>query len=131
MNIPPSIHKMSNCEQHDYVMVEPERYYCLDCTRDQIVPKPCIRCYGLNVIVAKGVSGCTRCDFKTTNVDSIGFMAYRRIVRDIESSVADLSDPLVKRIVRIQEMNALKANLLTKLREERENQALINELNSS
>lgn len=113
-------------------MVEPERYYCLECNRDQVTPKPCIRCYGLNVIVSQGVTGCTRCDFKTTNaVDTLGWKAYRRIVKDIKSGEADLYDPLVKRIVQIQEMNALKANLLTKLREERENQALLNELNSS
>lgn len=122
---------MSNCEDHEYVMIEPERYYCLDCTRDQIVPKPCVRCYGLNVIVAQGVSGCTRCDLKTTNADSLGFKAYQRIARDIDSGKADLSDPLVKRIVRIREMITLKSTLRTKLREERENQVLINELNSS
>ena len=120
---------MTNCEEHDYVMIKPERYYCLDCTRDQTGPKPCIRCYGLNVIVAQGVSGCMRCDFKTNRGDSLGWMAYRRIVRDIESGVADLSDPLVKRIIRIQEMNTLKANLITKLREERENQSLRHDLN--
>jgi hypothetical protein len=112
-------------------MVEPERYYCLECNRDQVTPKPCIRCNGFNVIVAQGVSGCTRCNFKTNRGDSLGWMAYRRIVRDIESGEADRYDPLVRRIVQIREMSTLKANLLTKLREEREDQALMDELNSS
>jgi hypothetical protein len=61
----------------------------------------------------------------------LGWMAYRRIVRDIESGEADRYDPLVRRIVQIREMSTLKANLLTKLREEREDQALMDELNSS
>jgi len=65
------------------------------------------------------------------NSDGLGFMAYRRIVRDIDSGKADLSDPLVKRIVQIREIVALKSTLRTKLLEERENQVLINELNSS
>lgn len=131
MNIPPSIYTMPSCELHDYVMVEPERYYCLECNRDQVTPKPCIRCYGLNVIVAKCVSGCARCDFTMNNSDGLGFMAYRRIVRDIDSGKADLSDPLVKRIVQIREIVTLKSTLRTKLIEERENQTLLNELNSS
>jgi hypothetical protein len=112
-------------------MVEPERYYCLECNRDQITPKPCIRCYGLNVIIAQGVSGCTRCDFKTNRLDSQGWMAYRRITEAIRKGTADLSDPLVRRIVGIEELNTLKANLRTKLREERENQALLDDLNAS
>jgi len=65
------------------------------------------------------------------NSDGLGFMAYRRIVRDIDSGKADLSDPLVKRIVQIREIVTLKSTLRTKLLEERENQVLINELNSS
>ena len=88
---------MSNCD-HEYVMVEPERYYCPDCSHNQLRPKLCIRCYGLNVIIAHSVSSCARCgDSKTNPLDSKGWIACRRITKAIKNGATDLSDPLVNR----------------------------------